>query len=64
MGLKIAVYAICHNEAEFVYRFMNSAKGADLIQIADTGSTDHTCKTIRQWAEENRESLLRAVSGG
>jgi tetratricopeptide (TPR) repeat protein len=40
MPLKIAVYAIAKNEAHFVPRFCESAKDADLILIADTGSTD------------------------
>ena len=42
--LKIAVYAISKNEAQFVERFCNSAKDADLILIADTGSTDETAE--------------------
>jgi len=40
--LKIAVYAISKNEEQFVQRFCDSAKDADLILIADTGSTDKT----------------------
>ena len=40
--IKIAVYAIAKNEEQFVERFCNSAKDADLILIADTGSTDST----------------------
>ena len=40
--LKIAVYAISKNEQQFVRRFCESAKDADLILIADTGSTDDT----------------------
>jgi glycosyltransferase involved in cell wall biosynthesis len=40
MPLKIAVCAISKNEAHFVRRFCESAKDADLILIADTGSTD------------------------
>jgi glycosyltransferase involved in cell wall biosynthesis len=40
MPLKICVYAISKNEAHFVERFCTSAKDADLILIADTGSTD------------------------
>ena len=40
VSLKIAVYAISKNEAHFVPRFCESAKEADLILIADTGSTD------------------------
>lgn len=42
--LKIAVSAISKNEAEFVQRFCDSAKEADLICIADTGSDDDTVK--------------------
>ena len=40
--LKIAVYAICLNEEAFVDRFVDRVTGADLIVIADTGSTDGT----------------------
>lgn len=40
--LKIAVYAISKNERQFVERFCESAKDADLILIGDTGSTDDT----------------------
>lgn len=40
--LKIAVYAISKNEEMFVKRFCESADDADLILIADTGSTDKT----------------------
>jgi glycosyltransferase involved in cell wall biosynthesis len=42
--MKIAVYAISKNEEQFVKRFCESAKDADLILIADTGSTDDTVK--------------------
>jgi len=42
MTLKICVYAISKNEEQFVQRFCDSAKDADLILIADTGSTDKT----------------------
>ena len=40
--MKIAVYAISKNEEQFVQRFCDSAKDADIILIADTGSTDST----------------------
>lgn len=40
--LKIAVYAISKNEEQFVNRFCDSAQDADLVLIADTGSTDAT----------------------
>lgn len=42
--MKIAVYAISKNEAQFVERFCESAKDADGIFIADTGSTDDTAE--------------------
>tara|TARA_R110000868_G_scaffold42836_1_gene144492 strand:+ start:295 stop:1380 length:1086 start_codon:yes stop_codon:yes gene_type:complete len=42
MPLKIAVYAISKNEEQFVERFCEAAKDADIILIADTGSTDQT----------------------
>lgn len=46
--MKIAVYAIAKNEEQFVERFCASAKGADLILIADTGSTDGTVAKARE----------------
>ena len=46
--LKIAVAAISKNEAQFVKRFCESAKDADLISIADTGSTDDTVKLAKE----------------
>lgn len=45
--LKIAVNAISKNEEQFVKRFCESARDADLILIADTGSTDGTVQTAR-----------------
>src|SRR5208337_3961908 len=42
MSLKICVYAISKNEEMFVDRFVEAAKDADLILVADTGSTDMT----------------------
>ena len=47
-NLKIAIYAICKNEEQFVERFCNSAKDADLILIADTGSTDGTVERAKE----------------
>lgn len=41
-AMKIAVYAISKNEEAFVRTFCESAKDADLIVLADTGSTDKT----------------------
>ena len=46
--MKIAVYAISKNEEKHVKRFCESAKEADLILIADTGSTDNTVILARE----------------
>lgn len=40
--LKICVYAISKNEAQFVKRWADSARDADFLLVADTGSTDNT----------------------
>ena len=40
--MKIAVYTIAKNEEQFVQDWYNSAKDADYLLIADTGSTDKT----------------------
>ena len=46
--MKIAVYAISKNESQFVERFCKSARGADHILIADTGSTDNTVALAKE----------------
>jgi tetratricopeptide (TPR) repeat protein len=45
--MRICVYAISKNEAKFVEQFCESARDADLILIADTGSTDETVELAR-----------------
>lgn len=45
--MRICVYAIAKNESQFVQRFVESAIGADLILICDTGSTDGTALKAR-----------------
>lgn len=45
--MKIAVYAICKNEAEFVDRWVDSMSEADIIAVLDTGSTDGTAERLR-----------------
>jgi len=42
--MKIAVYTIALNEQAFIERWYESAKEADYLLIADTGSTDLTVK--------------------
>jgi mannosyltransferase OCH1-like enzyme len=46
-NIKVAVYAIAKNEEKHVQRFVESAKGADYIIIADTGSTDKTVEIAK-----------------
>lgn len=46
--LKFCVYAISKNEAQFVKRFYESAKDADYVLIADTGSTDETVSLAKE----------------
>ena len=45
--LKIAVYAICKNEEQFVDRWMDSMGEADEIIVLDTGSTDKTVEKLK-----------------
>ena len=44
-SVKVAVYTIALNEEQFVERWYESAKEADYLLIADTGSTDGTRET-------------------
>ena len=46
--MKIAVYTIALNEEQFVKRWYESAKNADYLLIADTGSSDQTKKIAEQ----------------
>jgi tetratricopeptide (TPR) repeat protein len=45
--MRIAVYAIALNEEKFAKRFCDAAREADLIFVADTGSTDRTADELR-----------------
>jgi glycosyltransferase involved in cell wall biosynthesis len=46
--MKIAVYTIALNEEKFVERWYESAKEADYLLIADTGSTDKTKRIAKK----------------
>jgi glycosyltransferase involved in cell wall biosynthesis len=46
--MKVAVYSIAKNEEQFVKRWAESAREADLILLADTGSTDNTVKIAKK----------------
>jgi glycosyltransferase involved in cell wall biosynthesis len=50
--MKIAIYAICKNEAKFAERWLRSCIGADYIVVADTGSEDDTVVKLAQLAGE------------
>lgn len=46
--LKIVVYAIAKNEAQFAERWYKSMSEADEVVVLDTGSTDGTPETLRR----------------
>lgn len=46
--MRVAVYTIALNEEHFVERWYESAKDADYLLIADTGSTDKTLRTAKK----------------
>ena len=46
---KIAVYAICKNEEQFVDRWYEAVKDADVIVVVDTGSTDNTVAQLKKY---------------
>ena len=46
--MKTAIYTIALNELQFVERWYESAKDADYLLIADTGSTDGTVEKARE----------------
>ena len=52
MSLKIAICSIAKNEAHFIPRFMEAAKEADLILIADTGSDDGLPEIAKEYGAE------------
>lgn len=43
----VCVYAICKNEEQFVDRWMDAVSEADLVVVADTGSTDRTVERLQ-----------------
>jgi len=72
--MKVAIYTIALNEEQFVEPWFNSAKDADYLLIADTGSTDKTIEkakslginvisiNIKPWRfEDARNASLAAI---
>ncbi len=45
--MRIAIYAIAKNEAKHVDGFLKTCHGADLVLVADTGSTDGTVEALQ-----------------
>jgi glycosyltransferase involved in cell wall biosynthesis len=45
--MRVAVYNISKNEEQFIERWAESAKDADIIVLLDTGSTDNTVKLAK-----------------
>jgi tetratricopeptide (TPR) repeat protein len=50
--MKVAVYSISKNEEQFIKRWSESAKDADLVLLADTGSTDNTVALAKECGVE------------
>ena len=57
--LKVWVYAICKNEAQFVKRWLDSMGEADGIAVLDTGSSDETVSLLREGGALVREEAIR-----
>ncbi|OCN02583.1 glycosyltransferase [Caproicibacter fermentans] len=54
----MCVYAITKNEEQFVDRWMDAVSEADLVVVADTGSTDRTVEKLRaRGAQVYREEI-------
>jgi glycosyltransferase involved in cell wall biosynthesis len=60
--MKICVYAICQNESQHVERFLAAAEAADLIMIADTGSTDDTVERLCTSIVHPEKLRVRTIS--
>ncbi len=56
--MKIIVYAICKNEAQFVDRWMDSMSEADGVVVLDTGSADGTAEALRARGAEVTEETV------
>jgi tetratricopeptide (TPR) repeat protein len=45
--MRIAIYAIAKNEVKHVDAFLKTCRGADIVLVADTGSTDGTVEALQ-----------------
>ena len=55
---KICVYTITKNEEHFVKRWADSAREADLLLMADTGSTDRTVEVAKECGVQIHEICI------
>jgi tetratricopeptide (TPR) repeat protein len=55
---KVCVYAICKNEVQFVDKWIESMKEADLIVVLDTGSTDGTVERLLEHSKREDVNLI------
>lgn len=58
--LKVAIYAICRNELQFVEKWIQSMSEADYVVVLDTGSTDGTYEKLQEYAKENPKKYIVA----
>ena len=56
--MKVVVYAICKNEAQFVDRWMDSMSEADQVVVLDTGSEDDTVRKLRARGARVTEEII------
>lgn len=57
--MRVAVYTIALNEEHFIERWYESAKDADYLLIADTGSSDDTLLTAAKYGIEVASILVK-----
>lgn len=56
--MKVAVYAICRNEARFLNNWISNVSDADYVCVLDTGSTDGTYKELQKLQKQNPEKYI------
>lgn len=55
----VAVYAISLNEEQHVRRFLESVREADVLVVADTGSTDGTVAALHERGAQVHRIAIR-----
>lgn len=61
MSLRLAIVAIAKNEVTFAERFLRSCEGADVVVVADTGSTDGTVGAL---IDARQNANIGGLAGG